>query len=214
MWAKGILMDEYGFRPERNRWVIGGLDHAAPPFGFTTHPHPQDVEITTAEAGQTLGTLLAEGRIDALFTANVPQTFLDGNPGVRRLFSDYQPVERDWYSRTKIFPMMHVIAVRRSLLEQNPGLDRALYDAFLASKEAAADRYRNARLLYQIPTMLPWANALYENATDLLGQDWWPYGLRDNRHALDTYLRYHHEQGLSQRRWTVEELFAPELLDT
>lgn len=110
--------------------------------------------------------------------------------------------------------MMHVIAVRRSLLEQNPGLDRALYDAFLASKEAAADRYRNARLLYQIPTMLPWANALYENATDLLGQDWWPYGLRDNRHALDTYLRYHHEQGLSQRRWTVEELFAPELLDT
>ncbi len=214
VWAKGILMDEYGFRPERNRWVIGGLDHAATPFGFTTHPHPQDVEITTAEAGQTLGTLLAEGRIDALFTANVPQTFLDGNPGVRRLFSDYQPVERDWYSRTKIFPMMHVIAVRRSLLEQNPWLDRALYDAFLASKEAAADRYRNARLLYQIPTMLPWANALYENATDLLGQDWWPYGLRDNRHALDTYLRYHHEQGLSQRRWTVEELFAPELLDT
>jgi hypothetical protein len=214
VWAKGALMDDYGFRPDQNRWVIGGLNFPAAPFGFTTHPHPQNVEITTTKDGETLGGLLADGRIDALFTANVPQAFLDGNPGITRLFHDFEPVERDYYARTGVFPMMHAVTVRRALLEKHPGLDRALYDAFLASKEAAADRYRQARFLFQVPTMLPWANALYDADVELLGEDWWPYGVAANRTTLDTFLRYHHEQGLSSRRWTVEEIFAPGLLDT
>lgn len=214
VWAKGILADEYGFGPERNRWVIGGLEHPAPPFGFVSHPHPEDVEVTTAPDGATLSEMLERGEIDALFSANVPSCVLDGSPNVTRLFPDFVPVERDYYRRTGIFPMMHAIVVRRDVLAANPGLGRALYDAFLAAKEDAADRYRRHRLLFEVPTMLPWANDLFERDVELLGADWWPYGIAANRTALDTYLRYHHEQGLSSRRWTIEEVFAEDLLDT
>jgi hypothetical protein len=214
VWAKGILMDEYGFRPERNRWVIGGLDHPMAPFGFTTHPHPDDVEVTAAPAGKTLSGMLESGEIDALFTANVPQPVLDGSPTIRRLFPDHEPLERDYYRRTGIFPMMHTIAAPRDLLAANPGLGRAVYHAFLHAKDTAAEQYRQHRRLYQVPHMLPWTNALFERNDQLMPHDWWPYGISANRTALDTYLRYHHEQGLSTRRWTIEEIFAPDLLDT
>jgi hypothetical protein len=214
VWAKGILMDEYGFRPEKSRWVIGGLDHPAPPFDFIPHPHPADVEVTTAPDGATLGAMLERGEIDALFTANVPQCYLDGSPHVTRLFADYQTVERDYYRRTGIFPIMHTVVARRGLLDAHPGLARAVYGAFLAAKDAAAEQYRRDRRLFQIQHMLPWTNALFEDDQRLLGDDWWPYGLAANRLAVDTFLRYHHEQGLSARRWTVEEVFSPDLLDT
>ncbi len=214
VWAKGILMDEFGFRPERNRWVIGGLEQPAPPFGFTSHPHPDDLDITTAPDGATLSAMLEKGEIDVLFSANVPSCVLDGSPDVTRLFPDFEPVERDWYRRTGIFPMMHTVVVRRDLLDAHPGLARAAYTAFLDAKEAGADRYRQARRLFEMPTMLPWFNALYERDVEELGQDWWPYGISANRTALDTYLRYHHEQGLSAQRWSVEDIFAPDLLDT
>jgi 4,5-dihydroxyphthalate decarboxylase len=214
VWMKGILADEYGFRPGRNRWVIGGLDHPAPPFGFTTHPHPDGVEITTAPEGRTLSGMLEDGELDALFTANVPQPFLDGSPTIRRLFPDYEPLERDYFARTGTFPIMHTVVARRDLLEAHPGLARAVYTAFLDAKEAGAERYRRFRRLYEIPVMVPWLNPLVERNDRLLGDDWWPYGIAANRTALDTFLRYHHEQGLSARRWTVEEVFAPELLDT
>jgi hypothetical protein len=212
VWAKGILMDEYGFRPEQNRWVIGGLDRPMPPFPFTTHPRPHDVEVITAPDGKTLSGMLVTGEIEALFTANVPQPFLDGSPAVRRLFPDYEQLERDYYRRTGIFPIMHAVAVPRGLLTAHPGLARAVYDAFLDAKEDAARRYREGRRLYQVQHMQPWTNALVERNERLLPHDWWPYGIAANRTTLDTYLRYHHEQGLSSRRWTVDEAFV--LLDT
>ncbi|GLY34150.1 4,5-dihydroxyphthalate decarboxylase [Amycolatopsis sp. NBRC 101858] len=214
VWMKGILADEHGFKPEANRWVIGGLDHPAPPFEFTSHPHPDGLDITTAPEGRALSGMLESGEIDALFTANVPQPFLDGSPNITRLFPDYETVERDYYRRTGNFPIMHTVVARRDLLAANPGLARAVYTAFDDAKEAGADRYRKFRRLYEAPVMLPWANALMEENDRLFGEDWWPYGVSANRSELDTFLRYHHEQGLSKRRWTVEEIFAPELLDT
>ncbi|MFI5891130.1 hypothetical protein ACIA5D_13555 [Actinoplanes sp. NPDC051513] len=214
VWAKGILMDEYGFRPEQDRWVIGGLDHPMPPFEFTTHPHPDNVEVTAVPAGKTLSGMLETGEIDALFTANVPQPVLDGSPAIRRLFPDHEPIERDYYRRTGIFPMMHVIAAPRDVLAANPGLDRAVYRAFLQAKDAAAQQYCDSRRLYQVHHMLPWTNALFDRNDRLLPHDWWPYGVSANHKALDTYLRYHHEQGLSTRRWTIEKIFAPDLLET
>ena len=212
VWAKGILMDEYGFKPEQNRWVIGGLEHPAPPFDFISHPHPADVEVTTAPPDQTLSTMLQAGEIDALFTANVPQCVLDGSPKVRRLFPDFEPLERDYYRRTGIFPIMHTVVVRRELLNAHPGLARALYKAFADAKDAAADRYRQSRRLYEVDTMVPCMSALVEENRRLFGDDWWPYGIPATRTTIETYLRYHYEQGLSARRWTVEEIFAPDLL--
>ncbi|WP_433664036.1 4,5-dihydroxyphthalate decarboxylase [Nocardia sp. CA-128927] len=214
VWMKGILADEYGFRPESNRWVIGGLEHPAPPFTFTSHPHPDNLDITATPAGKTLSAMLDSGEIDALFTANVPQPFLDGSPHIGRLFPDYEPLERDYYRRTGYFPIMHTVVVRRELLEHNPGLARALYTAFLEAKQAGAQRYRRFRHLYQTPLMVPWLNPLLEANDRLVGEDWWPYGVSANWKALDTFLGYHYEQGLSARRWTVEEIIAPDLLDT
>ncbi|MEJ2866567.1 4,5-dihydroxyphthalate decarboxylase [Actinomycetospora sp. OC33-EN08] len=213
-WMKGVLADEYGFRPEQNRWVVGGLDTPLPRgFEFTTHPHPDDVDVSFAPPDDTLSAMLARGAIDALFTANVPQPFLDGSPDVARLFPDYEPLERDWYARTGIFPFMHAVVARRDLLEAHPGLARALYTAFLAAKEAGAERYRRFRRLYETPVMVPWLNPLVERNDALLGDDWWPYGVAANRFALEGFLRHHHEQGMS-RRYTVEDIVAPELLDT
>lgn len=214
VWMKGIFADEYGFRPERNRWVIGGLDHPAPPFEFTRHPHPELLDITTVPEGRTLSKMLDSGEIDALFTANVPQPFLDGSPNIIRLLPDYEPLERDYYRRTGNFPIMHTVVARRELLAAHPGLARAIYTAFHEAKEAGAERYRKFRRLYQTPVMVPWLNPLMEQNDRLLGEDWWPYGVSANWTALDTFLRYHHEQGLSARRWTVEEIIAPDLLDS
>ncbi|MBT0768596.1 hypothetical protein KIH74_06640 [Kineosporia sp. J2-2] len=214
VWVKGILMDEYGFRPASNRWVVGGLDRPMPPFGFTTHPHPDDVEVVAAPPGETLSGLLETGRIEALFTANVPQPFLDGSPAVRRLFPDYEARERDYYRRTRIFPIMHVLAAPRDLLERRPGLARQVHAAFLEAKELGRQEYRDSARLYQAHHMMPWTNALFEENARMLPDDWWPYGISANRHVLDTFLRYHHEQGLSRRRWGVNEVFTPELLDT
>ncbi len=214
VWAKGILMDEYGFEPERNRWVIGGLDRPMAPFGFVPHPVPKDLQVSVAPAGRTLGQMLEAGEIDALFSANVPQCVLDGSPHVRRLFPDFEPVERDYFRRTRIFPMMHTVVVPRELLAAEPGLARTVYQAFLEAKEVAAERYRQGRRLYEVHSMVPWTNALVDRNRELLTDDWWPYGLAANHAAIDTYLRYHYEQGLSSRRWTPEEIFAAEVLGT
>jgi hypothetical protein len=208
VWAKGALSDDFGFRPDRNRWVIGGLDAPSAPFGFTTHPRPPEVEIRD-ETERSLSDMLVAGDLDALFTANVPQPVLDGDPRVRRLFVDHETVERDYAERTGIFPIMHALTAHRG----QDGLD-AVYQGFLASKDLAAQQYRRDRKLYEVAHMLPWTNALYERTVATLGQDWWPYGVAANRTTLDAFLRHHHEQGLSAKRWTVEEIVAPELLHT
>ncbi|WP_225725913.1 MULTISPECIES: 4,5-dihydroxyphthalate decarboxylase [unclassified Nocardia] len=214
VWAKGILTDEYGFRPEQNRWVIGGLEYPAPPFDFIPHPRPADLELRAAPEGKSLGAMLDAGEIDALFSANVPQCVLDGSPNVARLFPDFEPLERDYHRRTAIFPIMHTVVVRRDLLQERPGLAHDVYRAFSQAKDAVAEQYRRNRRLYEVQTMVPWMNALIDRDIEQLGEDWWPYGIAANRTALDTYLRYHFEQGLSPHQWRIEDVFAAELLDS
>lgn len=214
VWAKGILMDEYGFRPERNTWVIGGLDRPMPPFDFVPQTHAADVDVQPAPDGVALGTMLERGDIDVLFTANVPQVVLDGSTKIQRLFLDSETVERDYFRRTGIFPMMHTVVVRRDLVAQEPTLPRRVYAAFLASKEAGADRYRNMRRLYQGQSMMPWLNPLVERNLSELPADWWPYGVKVNRAAIEANLRYQFEQGLVDRHYAVDEVFETSLLDT
>ncbi|MDL5156784.1 4,5-dihydroxyphthalate decarboxylase [Actinomycetospora termitidis] len=214
VWVKGVLADEYGVTPDRCRWVIGGLDRPAPPFDFVPHPHPDDVHVERAPAGRSLGAMLESGEIDALVSSLAPQCALDGSPHVRRLFEDFETVERDYHRRTGIFPIMHTVVLPRELVAGHPGLARTVYEGYLAAKEAGLERYRTARRVHQVRTMLPWTNALVERTTAEFGADWWPYGIAANRTTLDAFLRHHHEQGLSRRRLGVEDVFVPELLDT
>ena len=213
VWVKGILSDEYGVRPESCRWVIGGTDHPIPAFTWIPQPVPDGVDVRHAPDGVTLASMLEAGEIDALISVDVPQAVLNGSASIARLFPDYESVERDYYRRTGIFPPMHIIAIRREHAGQ-PGLPAALYRAYSQAKELVQRAYTDDEAKQQPEVITPWFSELFAENRALLGEDWWPYGLTRNRTAVDTFLRYHYEQGLSQRRLSSEEIFVPELLDS
>ncbi|WP_406141732.1 4,5-dihydroxyphthalate decarboxylase [Streptomyces sp. NBC_01089] len=213
VWMKGILAEDYGVSPDQCRWVIGGTDHPIPSFDWIPQPVPAGVDIRHVADGQTLGSMLEAGEIDALLSVDVPRAFLDGSPKITRLFPDYETVERAYYRRTGIFPMMHVVAIRKELA-QRPGLVQAVYRAFAQAKDVTAQKYRLGAAKQHMAVMTPWFSELFAENRDLLGEDWWPYGLAANRKAVDTFLRYHHEQGLSKYLLTSQDIFVPGLLDS
>jgi hypothetical protein len=155
--------------------------------------------------------MLATGEIDALISADAPRCVLERQPQVGRLFEDYEAVERDYYRRTGIFPIMHMVAVKQEIAG-DADLMRAVYQGFCDAKDAMADRLRRGMTFNNMTVMIPWLSHLMQQNLDTLGSDWWPYGIKANRPAIEAFLRYHYEQGLSQRRWTIEEIFAPALL--
>ena len=211
---KGMLMDEFGFKPETCRWVIGGLDWPLKPIDFVPHTHPAEVEVGDIPRGKELGAMLEAGEIDALISADVPKCMLEHSDKVSRLFVDYRKVESDYYKRTGIFPIMHTVVIRRDLLSKRPELAQAIYKGFVDAKKAAEEKYRHGMIFNSMGTMFPWFSQLFEQDVALLGEDWWPYGIATNRKALDAALRYHFEQGITGRHFTVEEIFLPELLNT
>lgn len=213
VWPKGILSDDFGITPDQCSWVIGGTDHPIPNFDWIPQPVPAGVQVRHAEEGRTLGEMLVTGEIDALISVDVPRALLAGSPRVARLFPDYEAVERDYFRRTGIFPPMHVIAIRRELVER-PGLLRALQEAYSRAKDIAVQGYVDGAAKQHMGVMTPWFSALFEENRLLLSDDWWPYGVAPNRKAIDTFLRYHHEQGLSARLLTSDDIFADELLTT
>jgi hypothetical protein len=212
IWAKGVLSDEYGVAPKSMIHYVGGLD--APNRGDDWAPFlpPVDLTVHQLHAGQGLDALLEAGEIDALFSAWLPPSFVKGSGNVVRLFSDAEAAERDWFHRTGVFPIMHVVVIRRDLYERNRWIARSLMQAFDAAKARALDHYRFTETYMGAPFMTPWLPALLEKNRALMGADPWAYGVEPNRKALETYLRYHAEQGLSRRAWKLEELFAPECL--
>ena len=214
VWPKGILSDAYGFKPERSRWVIGGLDWPLGAIDFIPHPHPDNVEESHAEEGADLGQMLADGRIDALISADVPRCVLEGSPRVRRLFPDYKAAERDYFRRTSIFPIMHTVVIKRELAAAHPGLARAVYDGFCRAKDVTVEHYRKSQIFMNMDVMVPWFGDLMDENRQLMGEDGWPYGMAANRIAIDTFLRYFFEQGLCRRQLQCEDIFVPELLDT
>ena len=211
---KGILSDEFGVTPDQCRWIIGAIDFPLQPVDFVPQPHPDGVAVAWAAEDDDLGRKLEAGEIDALISADVPGCVLRKSPKVGRLFEDYEAVERDYFRRTGIFPIMHTVVVRRDLAAAHPEVVRAVYRGFCDAKRAAVERYAEGMTFNNMATMVPWFSKLLEEDRSLLGEDWWPYGMRANRKAIDAVLRYHHEQGLTRRRLACEDVFVPELLDT
>ena len=140
-----------------------------------------------------------------------PFPFATRPDAVKRLFENYVEIERAYYRRTKIFPIMHTVVIRRELYRANRWIAQSLYKAFV---QAQRRTYETLATTMALATMLPWQVAHVEEARRELGEDWWPYGFEPNRHVLETFLRYHHEQGLSKRLLKAEELFAPETLES
>lgn len=202
VYARGMLEHEYGVRPSQVRWVQGRADRIA-------RRPPPEVQITPAPAGQDLGDLLERGEIDFLVTANNPLCFRRGAPNVRRLFPNYKEVEQEYYRRTRIYPIMHTVVIRRDIYDAHPWVALSLYQAFCAAKE------RCYRLLVEsgsAKASLAWLQPALEEEQALFGPDWWSYGVEANRPSLEALLQYSHEQGLTDRRLNVEELFAPSTL--
>ncbi|MFK0143384.1 substrate-binding domain-containing protein [Streptomyces murinus] len=213
VWMKGIFSDEYGLTPDQSRWVIGGTDHPLPAFDWVPQPVPEGVDVRHAADGETLSAMLEAGEIDALISVDVPQALLDDSTKIARLFPDYESVERDYYRRTGIFPAMHIVAVPRELAAQTEVM-ASIYRAFCEAKEIAQNKYRQGALKQHMDVVTPWFSRHLEENRALLGEDWWSYGLAANRKMLDTFLRYHHEQGLSKRPLTSEDIIVPTLLGT
>ncbi|NEB77802.1 4,5-dihydroxyphthalate decarboxylase [Streptomyces sp. SID14478] len=213
VWIKGVFSDEYGLTPDQSRWVIGGTDHPIPAFDWVPQPVPGGIDVRHAGEGETLGAMLESGEIDALISVDVPQSLPDGSTKIARLFPDYETVERDYYRRTGIFPAMHIVAVPRELAARDD-LMTSIYRAFCEAKDIAQQEYRQGALKQHMGVVTPWFSSHFEENRALLGEDWWPYGLGANRKVVDTFLRYHYEQGLSRRLLTSEDVIVPALLDT
>ena len=171
---------------------------------------PSNFQVNPIGPTQTLSQMLYDGELDALYTARMPSSFLKQDGKVKRLFENYVDVERAYYRQTGIFPIMHTVVIRREVYEANRWIAQSLTKAFIeAQRRTYEDLYETAAL----KAMLPWLTAHVEDARRELGDDWWSYGLEKNHKTLDTFTRYHHEQGLSSRKLDVAELFAPESLE-
>jgi 4,5-dihydroxyphthalate decarboxylase len=210
VWIRGILADEHGIAPDSPEYFLGGEEEPGRTEKLSLDL-PARFRVRRIGARQTLAQMLAEGEIDALYSPRTPSTMHTRPKAVRRLFEDYVEVERAYFRRTKIFPIMHTVVIRREVYERNRWCAQALMKAFAAAqRKVYADFAETAAL----KVMLPWVTAHVEEARRELGEDWWAYGFAPNRHVLETFLRYHHEQGLSKRRYAPEELFVPESFET
>ena len=209
VWIRGILQDEYGVAVDSPTYVTGGEEEPGRSEKLKLDL-PAAFRIEPIGAEQTLSKMLADGEIAALQTARMPSTYRSRPDRVRRLFENYAEVEKDYFRRTRIFPIMHTVAIRRELYEAHPWIAMSLYKAFAQAQKLAYDDLQQTAAL---KTMLPWLTAHVEEARREMGEDYWPYGFHTNRHVLETFLRYHHEQGLSKRRLAPEDLFAAETME-
>ena len=210
VWIRGILADEYGVPIDAVTYRTGGEEEPGRSEKLNLDL-PANIKVERIGVAETLSAMLRDGAIDALYTARMPSSFRAGDGRVRRLFDDYVDVERDYYRRTHIFPIMHTVAIRREVYERDRWLAQSLYKAFCAAQRLT---YADLDDTAALKVMLPWATAHVEDARREMGHDFWPYGLERNRDTLSTFVRYHHEQGLSRRRLEPEELFAPETLES
>ena len=205
LWARGHLAHQFDVDLGTIRWVQGSVEDT----GSHGKPHApallRPVAIEQNESGVPLATLLARGEIDALIGSRKPE-ILGRDTRIARLFPNYRALERELYEKTNIFPIMHLIAIRRELHEQHRWLATSLYKGFVESKRRARARMRYAGSL---STMLPWLQSEIEEIDEIFGGDAWPYGVEPNRPTLEALVQYMAEQHFIPRAVPIEELFVP-----
>lgn len=210
VWARLFLEEDHGLKPSDVTWVRGGYEEAGR-LEKISLKLPGDVRLENAPENQTISGMLASGEIDALIGPRAPSCFTNGHPNVKYLFDDPQKAAADWYTRTKLFPIMHLLGVRRTLAEQHPWLPGAVAKAFEKSKALALARLSDTSAT---KVTLPFVEEQLRNARRLMGHDFWSYGFAPNRHVLSRFLERHHEEGLSSRLLQPEELFHPATLES
>lgn len=209
VWVRGVLEHDFGVPPSAIHWRFGGL---ATPARHERLPLelPDDVELEPIPADRALEEMLFSGDLDALVATGIPAQFDHRRGPVKRLFENYLEVERDYFKRTGIFPIMHTVGVRRDVYERHPEAPGLLLDAFREAKELSRERLDD---LHSLAVALPWLGAELEQIEELFDGDPFPFGFEANARVLETLVGYSYEQGLSSRRVDPRELFAPEVLD-
>lgn len=209
VWLRGIFQDEYGVFPRDIVWRSGGEETPGRVEKIELRL-PPDINWEPIPSDKTLSQMLDNGELDALFTARAPSCFEKGSPNVARLFEHYREIEEQYYQKTGMFPIMHTIIIKQEIYKKDPWVAMSLYKAFCRAKDIVVRDYTDTGALH---VTIPWISEEVKRTKRVMGEDWWPYGVDKNRNTLDTFLRYHYEQGLSERSMTVNELFAPETFD-
>jgi 4,5-dihydroxyphthalate decarboxylase len=208
VWLRGILQDEYGVKPTDISWRQGGIEEPGRTERTPLKPIPGlDLKPVPDKA---LSAMLEAGELDAMFSARAPSCFVKRAPNIARLFPDYREVEKAYYKKTQMFPIMHLIGVKRHLVDRHPWLPASLYKAFSEAKKYAMHDVRDINALL---VTLPWLIAEAEESAALMGEDFWRYGVKENAKEIDALTRYAHEQGLVSRKLSLEDLFPPSVIE-
>ncbi|MFC1580613.1 ABC transporter substrate-binding protein [Thermodesulfobacteriota bacterium] len=211
-WIRGIFQEEYGIRPEDVQWIVSSKDSSAKDAGKASKQEstfPKGIPIRMGPPGKDESDLIESGEVDALFHAGEPRAYIQGHPRVGRLFPDYRSVERAYFSKTGIFPIMHAVAIKKSLVKQYPWLVEAVFKAYSQSKKMAYDYMAKAAWFKE---SLPWFGQEFEETRALMGKNYYSYGIAPNRKTLEALFRYSYQQGLCSRELTIEDLFEPSSL--
>ena len=208
VWLRGMFQHEYGVAPGEIHWVQAGEEHPGRKdrvdFEMPAGVHMESRPDTTLNA------MIESGEIDAMMSPRMPTCFLQGSSRVQRLFPNYRQTEMDYFKKTGLFPIMHVLVIKRSIYESEPWVAQTLYKAFCEAKEICMRDLYDTNILR---VSLPWTSAEYENTRDLMSADYWPYGLEPNRANLETLHGYLFEQGLIKQKLHLDELFARETVE-
>ena len=213
LWVRGILQERFGLDHRDVDYVTGGLNVAGRKERIKIESGPGQ-NIRPAGDSVTLNELLVRGEIDAVLAPEPPLCFRDGSAPVRRLFADTKAAERQYFGESGVFPIMHLVAVRRALVEAAPDLPKRLYDAFVRARDIGYRRLDAMANAATHPLMLPWLGVELAETKAVLGADFWPYGVNANRATLEALCRYSYDQSLAARHVAVDELFTDTLLDT
>jgi 4,5-dihydroxyphthalate decarboxylase len=205
VWARALLQDDFGVQPEDITWVRGGIDTPGRPEKIALQL-PAAVRLENAPEGETISALLDRGELDGFIAPRPPGGAALKNPAVGWLFDDPTAAAKDYYRRTGVFPIMHVVGIRKELAAQHPWLPGAVLKAFTESKAAALDKLADTSAT---KVTLPFVEEQLKAARETLGEDYWSYGVAANVRTLEAFARHHHAQGLSTRRMSVDEIFHP-----
>lgn len=208
IWVRGMLDDEYGVGSRDVHWVVGGLEQAGRE-ARVPYSLPDDIRIEPIGTGQTLSRMLDAGDIDAVIAPKPPSCF-GRNERVQRLFPDFRVDEETWFSKTGLFPPMHLLGIRRALVEQHPWLPVNVYAAFRKSRDLAL---AELAVTDTLRVMHPWITSEFERVKSVMGNDYWRYGVKENRLDLDTLQRYARSDGLIPAEVPMERLFATSTFD-
>jgi 4,5-dihydroxyphthalate decarboxylase len=205
IFIRGLLSDEFGIDFSKSEWVEGDINSSKPHGNPTILPTVKKLSIGANRSGKSLSQLLEEGELQAIIGTAVPEAF-GRNPDIVRVYPDYRAAEMQYYRSTKIFPIMHLIVIRRDVHERHPFVATSLFHAFNKAKDI---EYRKLRYRGTLRSMLPWLHAELDDIDAVFGGDPWPYGVEPNRPTLGALVRYLAEQGVIAKAPRVDDLFVP-----